>query len=139
MKRSPLVFTFVLGAACGLAVFAFLEGFDASPPTGVVEDPRHIGLSWAWLAFGFGAQAVFMSRMLVQWIATERAKSSVVPVSFWWLSLIGGLSLLAYFLRRGDPVGVAGQAFGVVVYARNLFFIGRSSRSSDLSDTDGQV
>ncbi len=64
-----------------------------------------------------------MSRMLVQWIASERARSSVVPTSFWWLSLIGGMMLLTYFLRRGDPVGVAGQLFGVVVYGRNLVLI----------------
>lgn len=117
---------FVVGLATGLAAFSFLEGFGQPPPaSGVVEDPRHIGLSWAWLAFGFGAQAIFMSRMLVQWIATERARSSVVPVSFWWLSLCGGLMLLTYFLRRGDPVGVVGQLFGVVVYVRNLVFIRR--------------
>ncbi|NJL29586.1 MAG: lipid A biosynthesis protein [Thermoanaerobaculia bacterium] len=88
-------------------------------------DPREVGLSWAWLVFGFAAQALFMGRMLVQWIASEKAKSSVVPVAFWWLSVIGGLMLLAYFLRRGDPVGVLGQLFGVVVYARNLIFIHR--------------
>ena len=57
--------------------------------------------------------------------ASERARSSVVPVQFWWLSLVGGLMLLTYFLRRGDPVGVAGQLFGVVVYSRNLLFIAR--------------
>lgn len=126
MKTAGLAF--VLGAASGLVVFALLESVKQPLPENAVSDPRLVGLSWAWLAFGFTAQALFMGRMLVQWIATERAKASVVPAGFWWLSLIGGLMLLAYFLRRGDPVGVAGQLFGVVVYARNLIFIGRDRR-----------
>lgn len=116
--------SFAVGVAVGLLAFTFLESFG-QPAGNSPGDPRDLGLSWAWLAFGFGAQAIFMTRMLVQWIATERARESVVPASFWWLSLCGGLMLLTYFLRRGDPVGVAGQLFGVVVYARNLVFIGR--------------
>ncbi|MEM6531714.1 MAG: lipid-A-disaccharide synthase N-terminal domain-containing protein [Myxococcota bacterium] len=89
-------------------------------------DPLDAGLPWWWLAFGFGAQMLFTGRMLVQWIASERAKRSVVPTAFWVLSAVGGLMLLTYFLRRGDPVGVTGQAFGLVIYARNLFFIQRT-------------
>jgi len=88
-------------------------------------DPRDVGLPWYWLAFGFGAQALFMSRFVIQWWASERKRSSVVPVAFWWLSLGGGAALLVYFLRRGDPVGVAGQSFGILVYLRNLYFIHR--------------
>lgn len=83
------------------------------------------GVPWYWLVFGFGAQALFMSRMVVQWIASERAKASVVPTAFWVLSLAGGLTLMVYFLRRGDPVGVAGQSLGIIVYVRNLVFIRR--------------
>jgi lipid-A-disaccharide synthase-like uncharacterized protein len=63
--------------------------------------------------------------MLVQWIATEKRRQSVVPALFWWFSLFGGLVLLIYFLRRGDPVGALGQLFGFVVYARNLMLISR--------------
>lgn len=125
MKVTSLMLAFAVGIAVGLAFFAFLEGFSHPAPEGPVDDPREIGVSMAWLILGFGAQALFTGRMLVQWIATEKARSSVVPVAFWWLSLIGGLMLLAYFLRRGDPVGVVGQAFGVTVYARNLIFIRR--------------
>ncbi|MEM1385751.1 MAG: lipid-A-disaccharide synthase N-terminal domain-containing protein [Pseudomonadota bacterium] len=82
--------------------------------------------SWAgvWLAiFGLAAQAVFMSRMLVQWIASERARRSVMPVSFWWLSLIGAVMLLAYGALREDVVIILAQLFGFVVYARNLWLI----------------
>lgn len=99
-------------------------------------DPLDAGLSWYWLAFGFGAQLLFTARMLVQWIASERAKASVVPTAFWILSALGGLMLLTYFLRRGDPVGVTGQAFGLVIYARNLIFIRRSATAAPVS-TEG--
>ncbi|MEM1300303.1 MAG: lipid-A-disaccharide synthase N-terminal domain-containing protein [Pseudomonadota bacterium] len=77
-----------------------------------------------WLAiFGLTAQGIFMSRMLIQWIATERAKRSVMPVSFWWLSLIGAIMLLIYGILDRDIVIIAAQAFGFIVYARNLWFI----------------
>ncbi|MEM7744369.1 MAG: lipid-A-disaccharide synthase N-terminal domain-containing protein [Pseudomonadota bacterium] len=82
--------------------------------------------SWAgvWLAvFGLSAQAVFMSRMLVQWIASERARKSVMPVAFWWLSIAGAVMMLAYGMMRQDIVIIAAQAFGFIVYARNLWFI----------------
>ncbi|MEL6546650.1 MAG: lipid-A-disaccharide synthase N-terminal domain-containing protein, partial [Myxococcota bacterium] len=92
-------------------------------------DPLDAGLPWYWLLFGFGAQALFTARMLVQWIASEKAKSSVVPTAFWVLSALGGLMLLTYFLRRGDPVGVTGQAFGLSIYARNLVFIRRQQKA----------
>ena len=126
-----LFLTFVLGVLVGLAAYAAFESFGQPRPVGKVDDPRDIGLSWIWLAFGFGAQALFMGRMLVQWLASEKAGASIVPTLFWWLSLIGGLMLLTYFLRRGDPVGVVGQLFGIVVYSRNLILLYRRSRSED--------
>ena len=73
-----------------------------------------------WLAIGFLGQALFSARFMVQWIASERKKTSVVPVAFWWLSLAGGSALLAYAIHRGDPVFIAGQAAGLLVYGRNL-------------------
>jgi len=82
--------------------------------------------SWAgvWLAlFGLAAQAVFMSRMLVQWIASERARRSIVPVAFWWLSLLGAAMLLVYGILREDIVIIAAQTFGAAIYLRNLWLI----------------
>ena len=79
-----------------------------------------------WLILGFTAQALFSARFLVQWIASERAGMSVVPISFWFLSIVGGLLLLWYAIRRHDPVFIAGQAMGVCVYARNLVLIWKS-------------
>jgi lipid-A-disaccharide synthase-like uncharacterized protein len=77
----------------------------------------------AWVALGFVAQAFFTMRFLVQWIASERARKSVVPVAFWFFSVGGGVLLLIYALYRRDPVFIAGQGFGLIVYLRNLYFI----------------
>ena len=80
----------------------------------------------AWVVLGFVAQAFFTARFAVQWIASERAGKSIIPIAFWWCSIGGGLLLLVYALYRRDPVFIAGQAFGVFVYLRNLQFILRS-------------
>ena len=66
----------------------------------------------------------------MQWIASERAGRSVVPLAFWLLSIGGGVLLLAYALYRRDPVFIAGQSFGVFVYARNLYFVLRERRQT---------
>jgi lipid-A-disaccharide synthase-like uncharacterized protein len=76
-----------------------------------------------WVILGFVAQFFFTMRFVVQWIASERARKSVVPTAFWFFSIGGGLLLLAYALHRKDPVFIAGQALGLVVYLRNLYFI----------------
>lgn len=76
-----------------------------------------------WLVVGFVGQALFSARFLVQWLASERARTSVIPVAFWWLSMAGSVSLLIYATSRGDPVIIVGQSIGVVVYARNLFLL----------------
>ncbi len=78
-----------------------------------------------WLGVGLLGQALFSARFLVQWIATERRRQSVVPVHFWYFSVAGGLTLLAYAIHRVDPVFILGQAAGLFVYARNLYFIHR--------------
>ena len=79
-----------------------------------------------WLGIGFLGQAFFSARFLVQWIASERQRKSVVPRFFWYFSLGGGMTLLAYALHRRDPVFIVGQAAGLLVYARNLYFIFRN-------------
>lgn len=76
-----------------------------------------------WVILGFVAQAFFTMRFVVQWIASEREKKSVIPVAFWFFSIGGGVLLLVYALYRKDPVFIAGQAFGLFVYARNLYFV----------------
>jgi lipid-A-disaccharide synthase-like uncharacterized protein len=83
-----------------------------------------------WVALGFVAQAFFTMRFVVQWIASERARRSVVPAAFWFFSIGGGTLLLAYALYRRDPVFIAGQALGLVVYLRNVYFIILNGRQS---------
>ncbi|OYU18076.1 MAG: lipid A biosynthesis protein [Rhodobacteraceae bacterium PARR1] len=78
-----------------------------------------------WLVIGFSAQGLFSARFLVQLIASERQRQSVVPETFWYLSLLGGVMLLAYAIHRADPVIALGQMFGIVVYARNIWFLSR--------------
>jgi lipid-A-disaccharide synthase-like uncharacterized protein len=77
----------------------------------------------AWVVLGFVAQAMFTMRFVVQWIASERARASVIPVAFWFFSVGGGVLLLIYALYRRDPVFIAGQGLGLLVYIRNLYFI----------------
>lgn len=81
-----------------------------------------------WAVFGLSFQFAFMARFLVQWIASERQGRSVIPVSFWYLSLIGSTGVLIYGIGRGDIVIILGQAFGTIVYVRNLALIYRERR-----------
>jgi lipid-A-disaccharide synthase-like uncharacterized protein len=79
-----------------------------------------------WLGIGLLGQALFSARFLVQWIASERRKRSVVPLAFWYFSVGGGVTLLAYAIYRRDPVFILGQGAGLFVYARNLWLIYRA-------------
>ena len=83
-----------------------------------------------WIGVGLLGQLLFTSRFLVQWIASERRRESVVPVAFWWFSLAGGVTLLSYAIWRQDPVFILGQAAGLVVYARNLALIHAKAREA---------
>ena len=76
-----------------------------------------------WLGVGFLGQAFFSARFLIQWIASERLRKSVVPRAFWYFSIGGGMTLLLYALWRRDPVFILGQGAGLFVYARNLYFV----------------
>ncbi len=78
-----------------------------------------------WLCIGFGAQALFTMRFIVQWLASEREGRSVVPVSFWLLSIGGSLTLLAYAIYRRDPVFIVAQMTGSFIYLRNLSLLRR--------------
>jgi lipid-A-disaccharide synthase-like uncharacterized protein len=82
-----------------------------------------------WLAVGFAGQAMFSGRFLVQWLASEKRKTSVVPLSFWWFSIAGGVLLLGYSIHRGDPVFAIGQLAGLAVYGRNLVLLRRTGTS----------
>jgi lipid-A-disaccharide synthase-like uncharacterized protein len=87
------------------------------------------GDSTFWLMLGLTAQAAFFSRFLVQWVASERAGRSIVPVAFWYLSLGGSLMLLVYAIHRMEPVFALGQSVGGIVYIRNLILLKRRGDS----------
>ena len=91
-------------------------------------------LSLIWIGVGLFGQVLFTGRMVIQWLATEKNRKSVVPPMFWWMSLIGALMLLAYFLWRRDIVGVLGQSFGLIVYVRNLYFIYSERRALSIGE-----
>jgi lipid-A-disaccharide synthase-like uncharacterized protein len=84
-----------------------------------------------WIGIGVLGQACFGMRILIQWIATERAKRSVVPLSFWLFSVAGGLTLLAYAIYRLDPVFIVAEAMTLLIYARNLYLL-RQTRAGQL-------
>ena len=88
-----------------------------------------------WAAFGILAQFVFGARFIVQWIASERAERSVIPVGFWFLSIGGGLMTLVYGFARRDLVIILGQALSIFIYVRNLMLISR--RKAGASSQDG--
>jgi lipid-A-disaccharide synthase-like uncharacterized protein len=81
-----------------------------------------------WAAFGVLAQFVFGARFIVQWIASEKAERSVIPVGFWLLSIAGGLMTLIYGFARRDIVIILGQAFSIFIYGRNLMLIAREAK-----------
>lgn len=80
-------------------------------------------LSDPWYLVGFFGQFFFMMRFLVQWVSSERQRRSIIPLAFWFFSIGGGLVLLSYAIYRQDPVFIAGQGLGLLIYARNLYFI----------------
>ena len=83
-----------------------------------------------WLGLGFFAQLMFSARFLVQWLASERAGKSIMPLLFWYLSIAGSLLLLAYSIHRKDPVFILGQSMGLLIYSRNLYLIRREKKAA---------
>mgnify|MGYP001308728852 CR=1 FL=1 len=78
-----------------------------------------------FLVIGFVGQGIFSARFIVQWFMSERKKESYIPIIFWYLSILGGISLLIYAIHRKDPVIITGQSFGILIYLRNLILIYR--------------
>ena len=78
-----------------------------------------------WLVVGLIGQALFSARFFVQWLQSEKLKKSVIPSAFWYFSMAGGVTLLAYAIHRRDPVFIIGQGTGLFIYFRNLQFLWR--------------
>jgi lipid-A-disaccharide synthase-like uncharacterized protein len=89
-------------------------------------------LNW-WVLLGYAGQSLFSMRFIVQWLASERAGRSVIPVAFWFFSIGGGILLFAYALYIRDPVFILGQGFGLFVYLRNLYFVLRERKAALVS------
>lgn len=85
-------------------------------------------LDW-WVVFGLLGQGLFSLRFIVQWVASERARQSVVPEIFWYFSVAGGLVLLIYAIQRQDIVFTIGQGMGLLIYMRNIWLIKKPRRS----------
>jgi lipid-A-disaccharide synthase-like uncharacterized protein len=83
-----------------------------------------------WLTVGFTAQAMFSMRFIIQWIASEKARRSIVPETFWYFSFAGGFMLFIYAIYRMDPVFILGQGSGLFIYARNIYFIWSAKREA---------
>ncbi|HEB69517.1 MAG TPA: lipid A biosynthesis protein [Desulfobulbus sp.] len=83
-----------------------------------------------WLIVGFAGQACFTSRFLIQWLVSEQQKKSIIPLAFWYFSILGGATLLSYAIYRKDPVFILGQSTGLLIYFRNLYFIRREASNT---------
>ncbi len=94
-------------------------------------------IATVWLVVGFTGQAIFTARFVVQWVASEKERNSVMPVAFWWLSLFGGATLLAYASYKADPVIMVGQSLGVFVYVRNLMLVGKGRKRAEKDQRRG--
>ncbi|MEW6239095.1 MAG: lipid-A-disaccharide synthase N-terminal domain-containing protein [Candidatus Omnitrophota bacterium] len=89
-------------------------------------------LGWFWMAIGMIGLIAFSMRFIVQWIASEKKKESVIPISFWYLSIVGSTLLLIYSIRRSDPVMIPSYLFNSLIYGRNLYLIyAKKSRDVD--------
>ena len=84
-----------------------------------------------FLIIGFIGQSLFASRFIIQWIYSEKLGVSSIPIAFWYLSIFGGLFLLAYAISRMDPVIITGQMFGLLIYIRNLVLIYRKKKKKN--------
>ena len=97
-------------------IFPFFDSYLGKNPENIM------------IIIGFGGQALFGARFLIQWITSESAKKSIIPIAFWYFSITGGVVLLCYAIWRQDPVIIAGQSVGILIYARNLYFIHRNKK-----------
>ena len=84
-----------------------------------------------FLIVGFIGQGLFASRFIVQWIYSEKKGISAIPITFWYLSIFGGVGLLIYAIFRKDPVIIVGQSFGIFIYLRNLILIYRRNNEKN--------
>ncbi|WP_135554379.1 lipid-A-disaccharide synthase N-terminal domain-containing protein [Paenibacillus cymbidii] len=94
---------------------------------------------WWWIGFGLVGQIMFTGRFVLQWIASERAKKSIVTRSFWTFSILGSSILSIYAIYRRDPVFILGQVPGILIYARNLIIMKNSDKAAAAGSQQNNV
>lgn len=136
----------VLGALLLVPSLAFAAGPVPIAPGSAVEpgwiDDALEQLRDPWFFFGMTAQMVFFARFVVQWIVSEKRRRSTVPISFWYLSLVGSMALFVYAFHRRDLVIMAGQALACFIYVRNLMLISdwqKRRRQAGLPDAETET
>lgn len=113
-----LTFTFAGVGLCAVAWLAWREWHTNTDKS--VDEARE---AWGWLILGLVGQALFAARFILQWIATERAKRSVVPRAFWFLSFFAATFQCIAYYQREELIFATGMAFTVFIYTRNIWFI----------------
>lgn len=98
---------------------------------------RYTDADHVWLGIGMLGQLLFSARFFLQWLVSEKHKRSIIPVSFWWFSIGGSAVLLAYAIRRADPVFILGQGSGFFIYLRNLWLIRKEARDRSQTPLNG--
>lgn len=88
--------------------------------------PFNLSAEFLWILFGFLGQFVFFMRFVLQWIYSERKGISLIPISFWYLSIVGAIMIFIYAFYRKDPVFLAGQGIAIIIYVRNLMLIAKN-------------
>lgn len=91
-----------------------------------------------WLVIGFVGQALFGMRFLIQWIISEKRRESVIPLPFWYFSIIGSIILLSYAIHKQDPVFILGQSLGSIIYIRNLMLISRKKKALAIGNLENE-
>ena len=92
--------------------------------TWIGKEHRFLGLDWSYLVvLGLIGNAIFSTRFLVQWLASERRGESVIPISFWYWSIAGSIIMCLYFVFQRDPVGILAYLPNSMIYIRNLMLI----------------
>ncbi len=97
-----------------LLLFFNLQGYNIND---LLHNPT---ISNFTFTLGTAGQVIFTFRFIFQWVYSEQKGESLLPAAFWWISVTGALTIVAYAIIRHDPVILLGQAFGSVIYARNL-------------------
>ncbi len=94
-------------------------------------DGKFLGIAWSfWKILGWVGNVVFFSRFVIQWIATEKERKVVVPLAFWYCSLLGSLCLLIYAVHQRDSVFIFAYLFTWIPYTRNLKFALKERRNA---------